>query len=480
MKNYLIACLLLIHAGAFADWLPSAEPIPMGTSTGIKNDINTTFNDSSQTVMATWANLGDSAAFYAIYDGTTWSTSGTAIPLGTSAGVRVNIIPTYNQANQTVVAVWADLTTQLPYYAVFDGVNWTTAGTALPLDFIADGVFNDINATYDSLTDTIVATWADSTSRLPYFSVFDGTIWTTAAIFSPGGSTGVLSNINLIYNESTGFVVGAWADILTQLPFYALYDGFNWTTLGSPIPAGTSLGVNNNVELVYDAANQTVIAAWGNAATFEPYYAVFNGFSWTPAQLIAPSPIVGDNVFQNISLSFDSTSQIVIAAWSSNADNLPYYSIFNGISWTTIAAIPVAPSAGVDFNVTLIYIPGTLQTVAVWANFEGDFEGFFNSFLSLIAPAAPTTIAVNGCSLKFATQRIWINRLEWTPSPSPDVVAYNIYRNGVFIAQVSAGTLFYNDPQNQKAQDTYGVSSLNSNGQESTPITATVQSNGRC
>lgn len=478
MKKFLLASLLLCQTAAFADWLPASEPIPIGTSGGIKRDVNTTYNASNQTIVAAWANTGDSAPYYAVYDGSTWTTPGTPIPLGASAGVNFNTTLTYDAANQTVIAFWSEVSTQLPFYAVFDGSSWTTPGTALPIDFVATGVYNDIHATYDPATQTVIAAWADSTTRLPYYTVFDGTAWSTAATFSPGGSTGILYDINLIYNAANQTVVAAWADVVTQLPYYAIYNGTSWTTLGSQIPPGTSSGVNSGViGLVYDASNQTVIAAWGDLATFTPYYAVFNGFSWTSAALISPIPRIGANVYDNISLAFDSTSQAVIAAWSSSIGYQPYYSIFNGTSWTSVAPIPVAPSAGIDYNVNLVFNPAASQTVATWGNYPGDPDGFFNIFASEpVFP--PATLTVNGCSVNFATQSVWINQLVWTPSLSLDVVTYNIYRNGVLIGIVSADTFQYNDPVNTRGVDVYGVTSVNSLGTESAPVTVTVTSRG--
>lgn len=483
MKKYLTAFMLLLQIGAFADWLPASQPIPMGTSTGINfTDVYTTYDAANQTVVAAWSNLSDSAAYYAVYDGSTWITPGTPIPLGASGGVDHDVTLTYDAATQTVIAAWGS--NFIPYYAVFDGTSWTTPGTIIPLG-TSTGVFvrNNVNVTYDPANQTVIAAWGDTVTTLPYYAVFDGSSWTTPGTQIPSGlSSGVLRDVTVIYDAANQTIIAAWADGVIQLPYYAVFDGSSWTTTGTRIPRGGSTGAFDDVNLVYDAVNQTVIAAWGDASTRAPYYAVFNGSSWIAAELISPIPNVGAFVNRNISMAFDSSSQIVIAAWSSSADALPYYSIFTGTSWTTIAPVPVAPSLGAGTNVILVFDPAAAQTVATWSDLTATPQGFFNIFVGepVVVQEPPATLTVNGCRLTFASQQVWINQLIWTPSLSLDVVAYNIYRNGALIATVSADTFLYNDPVNTQGVDVYGVTSVSSTGAESVPITVTVTSNGSC
>lgn len=477
MGKYLTALMLLCQTAAFADWLPGGQPIPEGASTAVDYDVYTVYNEANQTVVATW---GDYDAdenvfpFYAVFDGTTWTTPGTAIPPGTSAGVYHNIIPVYNADTQTVVAVWSDSDSFIPYYAVFDGTTWTTPGTIIPVG-ASTGIYTDIFAAYNPNDQTVVAAWGDANTQLPYYAIFDGATWTTpGTAIPPGTSNGALNNINLIYNAANQTIVGTWADSVTNQPYYAVFDGTTWTTPGTLIPPGFSNGSGYDVTLVYNPSNQTVVAAWGDSVNDLPYYSVFDGTTWTTTGSIPQGSSTG--VYQNVSLTYDGASGTLMAAWSDATNYLPFYSIFNGTSWTQAASVPVTPSVGIDYDIILTFIPSTGQIIATWANYPGDTDPYFNLFASLAPPGA---LIGDGCRLSFASQAVWINQLYWAPSTSSDVVAYNIYRDGVLIASVSADTFQYNDAVRIRGPVVYGVTAVSSSGTESAPITITLISRGR-
>jgi len=77
---------------------------------------------------------------------------------------------------------------------------------------------------------------------------------------------------------------------------------------------------------------------------------------------------------------------------------------------------------------------------------------------------------------RFATQTDLINKLTWTPSSDPSVVAYLILRNGVLIAEIPAsGPFVYLDHNRRKCSvDTYELIAVNAEGVQSTPLFTTV------
>lgn len=473
MSKLLIALMLLCKTAAFADWLPAAQLIPEGSSTFVNYDVYTTYNAANQTVVATWSESDDEFApiFYAVYDGSTWTTAGTNIPLGTSSGAYHNVIPAYDPANQTVVAVWNDVVSFLPYYAVFDGTTWITPGTVIPPG-TSTGAYNDVSITYDPVSQMMIAAWSDATNQFPYYSVFNGITWTTTAVIPIGSSTGAQYDVTLTYDAVHQTIIAAWADRLSQIPYYAIYDGAIWTTPGTPIPLGTSTGVNYNVTSVFNAFNGTVIAAWGDAGDTTPYYAVFNGTTWVPARVIPQGASAG--VYQSISLTYNSDTQQVFAAWSDNSDYVPFYSILNEATWTTAALVPVTPSLGIDYDIILVFDPAAHQIVATWANYPGEADPYFNIFVAQL----PAHLVGTGCCVHFTTQKAWVNHLTW--SASPGVIAYNIYRNEVFIAQVSGDTLEYNDVGSRVGIDVYLVTAVFANGVESLPQAVVIPAHKSC
>lgn len=70
-------------------------------------------------------------------------------------------------------------------------------------------------------------------------------------------------------------------------------------------------------------------------------------------------------------------------------------------------------------------------------------------------------------------QKEYSNQVKWTASSSEDIVAYNIYRDGVFLAQVPSTVLSYEDqnvPRNNRYM--YQVAALNTVGLESQRVDA--------
>lgn len=81
--------------------------------------------------------------------------------------------------------------------------------------------------------------------------------------------------------------------------------------------------------------------------------------------------------------------------------------------------------------------------------------------LSPIDP--PSDLAVIQSSTDFGVFQDYVNTITWTPSPSPNVALYAIYRNGVLISEVSFETFEFVDHHAvQNGPVTYGVAALNS------------------
>lgn len=479
--QWLVAFFFCYVSSLSADSWEPAQPIPPGTPI-VAEDVTLAYNSGNQTTIAAWAQFVSGAPYYAVYDGTNWTTPATAIPLGASTGVNGNINLAYDAANQVIVAVWQEGFSSL-FYAIFDGTSWTTPGTPIPLGTSASAI-NGVNVTYNPANQTVVAAWAEfSAGRPAYYAVYDGTSWTTLGTPIPlGTSSGVNVSINLAYNANNQTIVAAWGNLGDTLPYYAVFDGTTWTTAGTPIPPGTSTGVVNNVRLTYDGNNQTIIAAWGdNLGTSPPYYSIFDGINWITTGTIPQG--TGNGVYQDVSLAYNSDSEEVFAAWNENSIFAPFYSIFDGTNWSVGDSIPLGTSDAVDFQVNLSFDPSSHQMIAAWANFGpfNDLTPYYSTYLTTVppppppptptAPAPPASISGSGFYNKFLTQQVWVNQLNWTPSTSAEVVAYNIYRDGEHIAHVNATTLEYFDQgQNKKVPHVYAVTALGG-GAESTAVT---------
>jgi hypothetical protein len=75
----------------------------------------------------------------------------------------------------------------------------------------------------------------------------------------------------------------------------------------------------------------------------------------------------------------------------------------------------------------------------------------------------------------FALQYELYNQLTWASSPSPGVIGYYIYREGMKIAKVDASTYTYKDHNRKKGHPyTYAITAFNSAGNESTSINIVI------
>jgi len=88
----------------------------------------------------------------------------------------------------------------------------------------SSGVVADVSITYFPKTKTMVAAWADVRTNVPYYSVYNGTSWSVAAPISLGFQA--LNNVNLQSFPFKSCIVAAWAknDAYQpfQFPYYSL------------------------------------------------------------------------------------------------------------------------------------------------------------------------------------------------------------------------------------------------------------------
>lgn len=108
-------------------------------------------------------------------------------------------------------------------------------------------------------------------------------------------------------------------------------------------------------------------------------------------------------------------------------------------------------------NYTLSYLPLENPTFV-----QLDFLGFLEP---------PSNLQGTQKNNNFGLVYELYNQLTWTPSPSPDVAGYFIYRDGTTIAMVDATTSTYSDHDRKKGVSyTYAITAFNATGNESSPV----------
>lgn len=113
-----------------------------------------------------------------------------------------------------------------------------------------------------------------------------------------------------------------------------------------------------------------------------------------------------------------------------------------------------------------------INTAAVWISSNGMYNSVFASVgtKSLVLP--PSNLIVTQNTHNFGVFTEYYNTLSWQASTDPAVVGYIIYRNGVFLEQVSSNVLqIIDDNKVQNGPVTYGVASVDNQNTHSQIMT---------
>lgn len=284
------------------------------------------------------------------------------IPTGASSGVSssaTTITPGPNAGN--ALATWADTYTHAPYYSIYDNETWTTG--AIPLG-TSSAVLNNIYTTLGPNSNDVMAAWNDTSTAKPYYSIYDGTSWTTGTI-SLGASSGCNYDVVLAVGPNNGEVTAAWADDTSFSPYYSIYSSGTWTT--GTIPLGSSSGVYLDIFISQGPSSETLMATWSNSSSPDAYYSIYSSGSWgTPSTI----PLgTSTSIYNNVYVAQGPNSGEMVAVWSDGHTYAPFYSIYNGETWTT-GSIPLGSSTGVWDSIYVSQGPSTGQLVATWKDFS--------------------------------------------------------------------------------------------------------------
>ena len=392
------------------------------STTTAANNVSLAYDAANETMFAAWTGVLPSYPYYATYSSGTWTTD-TISPITTVLAAQ-NVYMGYDNTTDLMFAAWVDPSTRAPYYASYNGSWSSVAPIALGSSSGVNGdVYLAANATQ------MVAAWGDLDTKEAYYSTLAGSTWTTTPIFG----SAALEDVYLTYDSSTSSIFAIWAQNPgPAYPYYSLYDGSSWSPL-TLIPLGSSTSILSNVCLAYDSDTSTVFASWTDGATQQPYYSTYNGSSWTTGT-ISLTPSNGAAV--DVTLAYDGASQHMFAAWSDMTTHDPYYSVYSSGTWTT-HSIPLGMSSGVYNNVFLGYDSGTGQMFAAWGDYTAPHPPWYSTYVynnsspwsmaaDLLSPGASSGVILD-VSLAFdpASQQMWA---AW--GDSQDYIPYASFYNG--------------------------------------------------
>ncbi|MEI8125505.1 MAG: hypothetical protein WCG42_07115 [Parachlamydiaceae bacterium] len=438
---------LLICEGMYAatsTWTANATPIPLTQTTN-----SSVFNaaSSSGNFMVTWQDSSTTKPFYAIYDGTNWTTPQVIPGLSGGDNVDSDVFVSVSSAGLFMVT-WKDTSTLHPFYALYDGSSWTTPQAIPGSGSMFGDAFSAVNPAGEFMVTWVIASGA------PDYAIYDGSSWTTPGPIPTVEEFGINAYCSADY--SGNFMVTGWN--ITNLPAYTIYDGTTWTPL-------TDIGESDANSDVFSSFNSLgFMVTWQDATTNKPFYSIYNGSSWTTPQAIPGSNPIVTNVLSSASPSGD-----FMVTWKDNATSEPFYAIYDGISWTTPQAIPgagpsdnyAASSVNVAGNFFLTWQDGTTN------------DPFYAEQNIQNNPLPPVSLKGKQKSTRFWTQTEFYDVLSWgAPVSGVSPASYKIYRDSLtnLIGVVQAGpNLYFEDHNRRNIAYTYYIVSIDVNGNSSSP-----------
>lgn len=406
--------------------------------------------DGSGTGLAVWGtNTGVRSAFF---DGSTWSTP---IPVPVDAifvsgpGIDVDM-----NGPTSGLGVWVDNFIDVRSSFFSAGV-WSvpvTIGTGANIFFAAQVAY--------SSNGTAVVVWQDNTDVVA--STYAGGVWGAQMVIGSAGSIGGSLSVGI---DASGRAVAFWREDATTNVVARTFNGTFWeaTVVVSTDTSAFSTSFSMS-------ASGVGVATWMSTGAVG-LSSIYNGTSWSaPFQFTSELLYVGGFGFQNRSVSVNDNGQALVVFFTEDLEvRAARLNIASG-AWFPDQFIAEG------FQADFVAIASLGNDGSAFAGWQFISEGIFSAHASYELVLDPLVLSGSVCKNKFATQTDRIHVLTW-PS-DPDIVSYNLYRNGVLIAVIpnTQESFIYLDHNRCKNRaDVYTLVGVNPFGVPIEPITVTLR-----
>lgn len=218
--------------------------------------------------------------------------------------------------------------------------------------------------------------------------------------------------------------------------------------------------------------NDDTIAVWTNSYDGEVFYIESSqkpfGGSWQPFKTPAPPSLYSFGMDLSIA---GGSALLTNMAWdgSTVAIHSQQTDCTNPLlqGWTYINPISTGnyngyPQCDVSLN------GATLKAAVVWLHFDGTYQLVQAAIGSDSVIDPPSNLSGDQSVIPLGIYNDYINTIHWQASSSPNLIQYNIFRNGEFCGSTSPSTLEFIDHNTVQGQSvTYGVAALTSNFRQS-------------
>lgn len=412
----------------------SVGPTATFSLTDLLNDedqLDLSMNASGKALMV-WADnsgVGDTAYF----NGSFWQT-----PAGNPFfGMNVRFVAVDLRDSGDGVAVWIDALGNV-FSSFFSGGAWS-----IPITI---GIGDLHPSVAYSSNGTAVAGWQSIANGVTVNN-FIGGIWQAPVILS---SSGTIGNVGI---DANGRALAIWENgsILASS-----FNGTLWLAPQVPEPSF----VNSDPSLSM-APGGTAVAVWNSAIGGRS--SSYNGSTWSPS-----IPFTTDNLAVPSSVSVNRSGDALVVFGDVSdfvqSARLP----FGALVWEPEETIQ--PDDQEPLQEVHASLSDNGRGFAAWRNGVDEDTSFFASATAL--PLPPLSASGETCKTRFATQVERVNIITFVPSLDPLVISYNLRRNGILIATIPASGpyVFFDANRCRNEVDTYSLTSVTINGEESTPV----------
>lgn len=358
---------------------------------------------------------------------TSWTP--TAFISGTMSAAAVATC--YNAASDQVIAVWADFNNDKCRYAFYQNGSWSSVGS-----FETNGVGGTENVVlcYDPVHQLTMAVWSGG-DNLPVYSVYSQTddvwSWSTPTVLGSPAATIKTWDLHCCYDSKNSRIFVTFTRYdggAPHYPYYAVYDGTSWS--GPTQIATTTSDYSTSPSCCYNPSTDELLATWCSpAAPGTPVYArIPNGST----SLVATHNMFSDGSYIAYSAlplynTTDNTMMVLLVYGNRSVDYV-FYPDF-GTDPT-----PIAPMYDASFFVSGIYDTVHNQFVTTWSSFQS--PPYMASYSANSGWSSPLSISTTSSTYDGAPSISYISSLDayitaWIDFPSQQIAYSLLYPSSI-------------------------------------------------
>jgi len=376
------------------------------------------------------------------------------------------------------VAIWVSESTSLVDSNIFNGTGWTGA-VAISTEPTSS---NNISLAMNR-SGIAFASWVqNSGNNVTHAALFNGTSWGTPVVLSSPASDSYSPAIAI---NSSGLAAAAW--VTNAQTFSSLFNGLGWGSATMLSQTGSGWGEVEKPAVTINASGDAIVVwqqlspveqwqilgrSWNGTAWSTDLLGIYNTFSGTlggfglsDQYLSAYLPEVSLNDLGDAIVCWETEYQ---AHTHNQTHSINVVTLQSGTwSYATPISLGASGEASINAHNSQLGFNNAGQVVVGWQFYNGTTtvaQASTNQLSSLFPPSSASG-SQHIHRVPFQVQRV--NKINWEPTPEQTEVSYRIYRNGILLVTVSAGTLAYQDTAINVGQTyNYGVRAVQANGYE--------------